>query len=75
MANDDPFDGFFYPTLTLMIDSYMVKKDIFIIRKEEISYKEMKRKASKPDGYHEICTMDLDDTIFDIAFTSLLMEC
>ena len=27
MPNGDPRDGFFYPTLTLMIDSYMLTVD------------------------------------------------
>ena len=26
MPNDDPREGFFYPTLTLMIDSYILRK-------------------------------------------------
>ena len=31
MPNGDPWDGFFYPTLTLMIDSYMIV--IFLFQK------------------------------------------
>ena len=30
MPDDDPWDGFFYPTLTLMIDSYILAHQIGI---------------------------------------------
>ena len=34
MPNGDPRDGFFYPTLTFMIDSYIMSPEATCIQKE-----------------------------------------